>query len=157
MRILVLSDSHSDIISLQMAIESVPDADAVVFLGDGANDFKSVFPRIAHKKVIAVKGNCDGTMCEYPEKAIEKFADTIVYCTHGYKEHVKFGLNELKAIARESGASLVLYGHTHTPHVCYEDGLHVMNPGSVRENSCGIADITSNGILCFTKKIVQGY
>lgn len=157
MRILVLSDSHSDVISLRMAIDCVPDADAVIFLGDGANDFNSVLPRIARKKVIAVKGNCDGSLCAFPEKAIEKLDSTLVYCTHGYKEHVKYGLQELKDAARASGAALVLYGHTHTPHVAYEDGLHIMNPGSVRSNSCGVVDITPKGIMCFTKKIVQGY
>ncbi len=157
MRLLVLSDSHRDLISLKMAIESAPDADAVIFLGDGATDFMTICPKISHKTIIAVRGNCDGSLCPYPEKAIEKLGNSLVYCTHGYTEHVKFGLSELKYKAREVGASLVLYGHTHVPHVEYDDGLHILNPGSVRENSCGIVDITPKGIICFTKKIVQQY
>lgn len=155
MRLLVLSDSHGDFISLKMAVESVPDADVVIFLGDGASDFMKLCLNISHKTIIAVKGNCDSSLCAYPEKMIEKLGNSLVYCTHGYIEHVKFGLAELKSKAREAGAALALYGHTHTPHVEYDAGLHIMNPGSVRENSCGVVDITPKGIICFTKKIVQ--
>lgn len=154
MRLLVLSDSHRDAISLQMAVDSNPDADAVIFLGDGASDFDKVKDKIAHKRIIAVKGNCDGYYCPYPEKAVEELGGAVVYCTHGYAEHVKFGLGELKEKARSHGAKIVLYGHTHTPYTDYEDGLYIMNPGSVFENSCGIVDITPTGIICFTKKIV---
>lgn len=155
MRLLVLSDSHGDAISLKMAVESTADADAIVFLGDGASDFAKISQNISHKILIAVRGNCDGNLCIYPEKSLEKLGSSTIYCTHGYAEHVKFGLSELKQKAREAQANIVLYGHTHTPYVGYEDGLHIMNPGSVRGNSCGIVDITSNGIICFTKKIVQ--
>lgn len=153
MRLLVLSDSHGDVISLKMAIDNTPDCDAVIFLGDGASDLMKISPIISHKTVIAVKGNCDSSLCIYPEKALEKFGNKLVYCTHGYAEHVKFGLNELKTKAKEDGAEIVLYGHTHRPYTEYDDGLYIMNPGSVRENSCGIVDITSKGIICFTKNI----
>lgn len=39
MRILVLSDSHRDKISLMMAVKLHMEADVVVFLGDGEEDF----------------------------------------------------------------------------------------------------------------------
>ena len=39
MRILVLSDSHSDVSSLKYAVDNEPSAEAVLFLGDGLRDF----------------------------------------------------------------------------------------------------------------------
>ncbi|MBQ8210312.1 MAG: metallophosphoesterase [Clostridia bacterium] len=154
MRLLVLSDSHGDYISLKMAVENTQDVDAVIFLGDGVHDLDKVGISLARKKLVAVKGNCDGSFCDYPALAIENLGGIKVYCTHGHNEMVKFGYQVLKDRAREAGATLALFGHTHTPYTAYEDGLYIMNPGSVRENSCGVVDITPNGILCFNKKIV---
>ncbi len=154
LRLLVLSDSHGDYISLKMAIEGTSDVDCIVFLGDGADDLEKIRESIFNKKVIAVRGNCDSILCNNPPLIVEDMAGIKVYCTHGYAEKVKFGIQILQTQARSYGASLALYGHTHTPFTGYDDGLYIMNPGSVRENSCGVADITPNGILCFTKKIV---
>lgn len=156
MRLLVLSDSHGDYISLKMAIDNTRDADVIVFLGDGINDIERISetPIVADKRIISVRGNCDGSFCGHPALAIENLGGIKVYCTHGYNEKVKYGYQMLMERATDAGATLALFGHTHTPYTSYENGLYVMNPGSVRENSCGIADITPNGILCFTKKIV---
>lgn len=157
MRILVLSDSHGDYPSLKLAVESEKNADAVIFLGDGLNDLTHIENLVRNKPFIAVKGNCDSYLSPYPDKAVEVFGGKTVYCTHGYKEQVKFGLDTLKTNALYSEASIALFGHTHTPCSAYEDGLYLFNPGSVRQNSCGIVEITPQGIMCFTKKIVSSY
>lgn len=156
MRLLVLSDSHGDYISLRMAIDNTWNADAIIFLGDGVHDIEKISdtPLVAGKKIITVRGNCDGSFCGYPTLAIEDFAGVKTYCTHGHDEKVKFGYQMLKEKAAQADAKLVLFGHTHTPCTEYENGMYIMNPGSVRENSCGVVDITPNGILCFNKKIV---
>lgn len=154
MRILVLSDSHGDVPSLELAIKSEKNAEAVVFLGDGLNDFEKVSHLLTGKKIAAVRGNCDSALSPYPVRTTEIFSGKNVYCTHGYNEHVKFGLDTLKTSALYSDASIALFGHTHIPYTSYDDGLYLMNPGSVRQNSCGIVDITPQGIMCFTKKII---
>lgn len=157
MRILVLSDSHGDFPSLKMAVENEKNADAIIFLGDGLNDLSHIENLIRTKPFIAVKGNCDGYLSPYPEKAVEIFGGKTVYCTHGYKEQVKFGLDKLKTNALYNDAEIALFGHTHVPFSSYENGLYLLNPGSVRQNSCGIVDITPQGIMCFHKKIVASY
>ncbi len=156
MRLLVLSDSHGDYISLRMAIDNTWNANAVIFLGDGVHDMEKIgsTPMLKGKKTVIVRGNCDGSYCNHPALALEEFDGVRTYCTHGHGEKVKFGYQMLEEKAREKGARLVLFGHTHTPYVHYCDGLYMLNPGSVRENNCGIVDITPNGILCYNKKIV---
>lgn len=154
MRILVLSDSHGDVPSLELAIKNTANTDAVIFLGDGSDDFEYVTQKLTGKKVFAVRGNCDSSFCPYPIRGTEIFNDKKVYFTHGFSEQVKFGLDKLKTAALYSDATIALFGHTHIPYTSYEDGLYLMNPGSVRQNSCGVVDITPQGIMCFTKKIV---
>lgn len=154
MRILVLSDSHGDVISLKMAIEAEKTAQAVIFLGDGTNDIEETQSLLRNKKTIIVGGNCDSAFAPYPKKAIDVFCGKKIYCTHGYAEHVKTGLQMLTTKANEEGCDIAVYGHTHTPFTSYENGLYIMNPGSVRQNSYGIIDIEPNGIICFTKKII---
>ena len=154
MRILVLSDSHGDISSLRIALRTNP-ADAIIFLGDGLRDWEETIPANTRSKTAAVRGNCDLYIADfYPLKTLEVFDGVCCYCTHGHMEGVKFGLDTLKQCARNDGATIAIFGHTHTPHSEYDDGLYLLNPGSVQQNSCGIIDITPGGILCFTKKIV---
>ncbi len=157
MRILVLSDSHGDFPSLKLAVEGETDADAIIYLGDGLNDLTHIENLISKKPFVAVKGNCDSFFSEYPERSVEIFGGKKIYCTHGYREQVKFGLETLKTNALYSEADIALFGHTHTPFSAYENGLYLLNPGSVRQNSCGIIDITPQGIICFNKKIVSSY
>lgn len=154
MRLLVLSDSHGDAFTLRKAIRQNSNADAVIFLGDGIHDWEYVTESPINKTLIAVRGNCDFYENRYPLKAIEEFDGVKVYCTHGHSEKVKYSTEMLKEKARECGATIALYGHTHTAKSEYDDGLYVMNPGSVRDNSCGIVDITPKGIICYTKPIV---
>ena len=155
MRLLVLSDSHGDIPSLQMAIENEHDADVIIFLGDGLNDLEYCRKYIHNKICVAVKGNCDSSFLDYPKSLTETFNGKTVYCTHGDLEKVKFGPEMLQGKAEALGFNIVLFGHTHKAMTEYHNGIYYLNPGSVRENSCGIVDITPQGIMCFHKKIVS--
>ena len=52
--------------------------------------------------------------------------------------------------ARAKNADIALFGHTHRGLTRYEDGLYLMNPGSLTragEHSYGIIDITDGGIF----------
>ncbi len=155
MRLVVFSDSHGDEISLKMAIKNETDADVFIFLGDGLRDWESCENLLKNKISVAVRGNCDSSFLPYEKRLVSKFANTTVYCTHGDAEQVKFTLEALKMKAGFSEASLALFGHTHTPYKEYDNGLYLFNPGSVRQNSYGIVDITDSGIMCFHKKIVS--
>lgn len=152
-RILVLSDSHSDTASLRYAIKNEAQAQAVLFLGDGLNDYEEInFPGEIYSS--AVRGNCDSSFAPYPLFREEIFAGKRIYMSHGHMEHVKYGTTEFEETARLHNADIALHGHTHIPYTDYRDGMYIMNPGSVRENSCGIIDITDTGIMCYTKRII---
>ncbi|HNW05286.1 MAG TPA: metallophosphoesterase family protein, partial [Oscillospiraceae bacterium] len=93
-----------------------------------------------------------------PDYGVAEFAGKTVFYTHGFRFGVKSGLADLKREARSLGADIALYGHTHIPYVAYEDGLYLMNPGSigrprVGKPNYGIVDITDGGTLLHTAEL----
>lgn len=143
MRILVISDSHGDSLGIRKAVEQQPSAELVVFLGDGERDFD-----LCHieKPCIKVRGNCDWGS-QLPAFVVTEEKGYTIYCTHGYAENVKYGDDILKMRARDCGAHIALYGHTHNPVTYYEDGLWIVNPGSLRDGSYAVVDITKSGVI----------
>ena len=55
--------------------------------------------------------------------------------------------------AKEKGADIALFGHTHTPFYEYRENIHLFNPGSVANSEYGIIDITPSGIMCINARI----
>ena len=157
MRILVLSDSHGSFKNLDDAIEDQPSAKTVIFLGDGEDeldDLRAAYPDITF---YAVKGNCDLVSDKKTVEIID-IAGHRIYATHGHAHYVKMGDGRLRKAARAAGADIALYGHTHVPLCDYEDGLYVMNPGSVTRPAYGSAtygyiDITSAGVVTAIVKL----
>ncbi len=152
MRILVLSDSHSDVYSLKTAIENHREADVVIFLGDGERDFYEISSEIGNKHLIMVKGNCDLASLQEANRT-ENIAGKKIFITHGYLENVKFGDDTLIYKGQSFGADIILYGHTHIPVSKYIDGVYVFNPGSIRNGDYGFIDITEKGIICINAKL----
>lgn len=150
-RILVLSDSHRYAFAVSMAIKNQPNADIVVFLGDGEDDFDAYRSQIRTKRVYSVAGNNDFYSALPTSQIIE--ADGIrIYITHGHKENVKYGNEMLLEKAKMYNCSLVLYGHTHVQKYEYIDGVHLFCPGALKYEEYGVADITDNGIMCINMK-----
>lgn len=152
MRILVLSDSHSDVYSLRTAIKNHTPAEVVVFLGDGEKDLYEVSDLLAGKHVIAVKGNCD-FYSSFEENIVQTIEGKKIFITHGYLENVKFGDDRLIYKGQSLDSDIILYGHTHVPVSKYIDGVYVFNPGSIRDGNYGFIDITEKGVICVNAKL----
>ena len=153
MRILVISDSHGDQWAVRQAIEAQPGADIILHLGDGARDMEDVAMSYPHKMVYQVRGNCDfssGVMIPYARDEI--LGGRKCFMTHGHLYGVKSDLYRITCAARERGAEILLFGHTHVPLATYDDGLYILNPGSVGhgDGRYGIVDITPAGVVVNT-------
>jgi len=158
LRIVVLSDSHRHYDALEEAVLlHQADADLFIFLGDGEYELdllRSVRPEL---KFLSVSGNCDYGS-DQPDYGVAECAGRTVFYTHGFRFGVKSGLEDLKREARRLGADIALYGHTHIPYVSYEDGLWIMNPGSIGRPrvggpSYGIVDLTAEGVAMHTAEL----
>lgn len=153
MRILVLSDSHNNYLSLKKAVENHPSAEVIVFLGDGERDINRVEELLENKYVIKVKGNCD-IASTLDETVTQTIGGKKFYITHGYLENVKFGDDRLVYKGQSLDADIILYGHTHVPVNKRVDGIYVFNPGSIRDGNYGFIDITEKGeVICVNAKI----
>ena len=53
------------------------------------------------------------------------------YITHGHRHSVKSGLTRIKKRGHDEKADVVLFGHTHISHIESEDGMWIINPGSI--------------------------
>lgn len=146
MRLLILSDSHGNVYNLQKALLKHPDAEQILFLGDGERDFSLLDEELKGRPVTMVSGNCDiGSMLHYTE--LLKINGQLIYMTHGHKQSVKYSDDILIQEAKKTAAKLVLYGHTHEQIVHRLNGMQIMNPGSINERKYGIADVTEMGIV----------
>ena len=153
MRLLVLSDSHGLVRPLRAVLALHPEADLIVHLGDGERDLAQAADLIGSRRTVQVCGNCDfASLLPYNE-LIRADDGTLIFCSHGHREHVKYGMTEFCEKAKRCGARIALYGHTHRPVTEKTDGIYLMNPGALLNGSYGMVDITPGGILCHTANL----
>ncbi len=155
LRIIVLSDTHTDYWHLSQIVHKHADADLFIHLGDGEEEYHLLcqnFPDYA-PRFRYVKGNCDYGSPEPLERTIPLPYGHCIFACHGHKLGVKMGIDGLLHRAAEQNCDIALYGHTHIQHCTYQDGIYIMNPGSAscprdcRAPSYGILDVTPQGIM----------
>lgn len=132
--------------ALRDALRMQPRAELVIHLGDGEEDLLRVQAEFPAKYFLQVRGNNDwGSMLALTGESIVNSVK--IFYTHGHVFNVKLGEERLIRAAKDKGAKLVLYGHTHTPEIRYEDGLYIFNPGALRGTSgtYGVIDIDESG------------
>ena len=147
MRILVLSDSHGAVEACRQAVEqSTPDQ--ILHLGDCVRDAErlhALFPAIP---LTGVPGNCDWADADNPERLIE-LGGVRILMMHGHTRGVKSSAMNACYAARECGAQILLFGHTHRPLVDWDGTLWVMNPGSIRDRrTYGVITLEGGKIDC---------
>ena len=128
--------------------------DALVHLGDHANDARALAEEYPLPSLVTEKGNCD-LATDAPEQARMNWDGTVIFAVHGHRYHVKNGLLSLRYAALEQGAHIGLFGHTHCPYCEYRDGLWLLNPGAcggVRP-TCGVITIINHKVSCQTKEV----
>ena len=146
MRVIVFSDSHGSTVCMREALLDHPEADMIIHLGDGERDLEKLAELTGGRRIVQVCGNCD-LYSLLPANEIVDAAGVRIFCSHGHTELVKHGNQAFISKARSLGAHIALYGHTHQTVTAYDDGLHIMNPGSIRAGEYGIIDITPSGIM----------
>lgn len=130
MRILVLSDTHGNMIDTFLSkIKNDGVFDMLIHCGDCYKDVAYILKTLNISKCIQVNGNCDpGVEANDTEEVIIENKKFIV--THGHLFGVKRDLEELKRYAENHDADVVLFGHTHKSLCKYENGILYFNPGT---------------------------
>lgn len=131
MKILVISDTHKDLTKARDIINRIRSKiDLVIHLGDHDSDAEQLKYEFENLVIEYVPGNCDWCSFEKSQKIINVRGKKILM-THGHNYGVKYSSDNLKKVAREQGARIVLFGHTHIPYISVEEKLLTMNPGSI--------------------------
>ena len=149
MKILIASDSHSRVGNLNKILKIHPNAEAVIFCGDGEGDIRRVMSEYPDMELIAVRGNCDG-LSDLPLIATLEREGVRIAVLHGHTARAKYGDEGPINIAREGGYDIVLYGHTHTPrndYISVEKPFYLFNPGAAKDGCFGLAVIKAGQIL----------
>ena len=143
-RMLVVSDTHGDRRSLQKVIDTQPEASLLIHLGDGAADLTAI-EEFCNIRTLQVSGNCDFS-APFPDDAEFRFGGQVFFAAHGHHYGVKHDLYRLSCAARSRGARVVLFGHTHQALTLYDDGLYLVNPGSLGHGGTyATVDVDANG------------
>ncbi len=143
MKILVISDSHGKKDYVYCIVGENMDADVVIHLGDGPDDVN--FEQVRDMTMIRVKGNCDYFSC-LPLQTIKDIGGYKFFITHGHEFKVKQSLREYHMASQIMECNVALYGHTHIPFYEERAGVHLFNPGAVRDGSYGVIEIDENNI-----------
>jgi len=152
MKIIVVSDSHGNYRALSRVINDYH-ADIYIHLGDGERELNTVCLSKPDKQIYHVAGNCDYASLSENELLMSPDDKNVIFAVHGHMNDVKYSLEPLKALARKKGANIVLYGHTHARHNEYDDGMYIINPGSVsiprdgNRPSFAVIELLPNGIM----------
>lgn len=155
MKVLIVSDTHRHDANLEEVLLKVSPIDCLIHLGDaeGSEDF---IRQIANVPVHIVSGNND-FFCDLPREEEFTLGKYKVLITHGHYYYVSLDLQEIRRQAISRGVDVVMFGHTHRPHLEIDDELTILNPGSLsyprqegRKPSYIIMEIDSRGEAHYT-------
>lgn len=131
MKVAVFSDSHDN---NELMIEAVRRCrpDAIVHLGDHANDAEELRREYPEIPLYNVRGNCDlFSLTNAPDKAVITLGPVKAFITHGHLYHVDYNrVDSLVYAAQEQGCTLAMFGHTHSALHETVGGVTVVNPGT---------------------------
>ena len=151
MRILVISDSHHRTGVIDTVLSAQPTAKYVFFLGDNASDIEYYELLYPDKTFFTVCGNCD-YLSFLPTTGVQTINGKRIFYTHGHTLGVKNSTEHLRKAAEQNGCDIALFGHTHISKIVYDNGIYLVNPGSVSNPRSGrpsyaVIDITDSGIM----------
>ncbi len=159
MKVLIVSDTHKSHRNLEKVLGENKDIDMLIHLGDveGAEDY---IEALADCPVHMVSGNND-FFSDLPAEEVFMIGGHRVFITHGHYYGIVIGEERLAKAARDRNADVVMYGHTHRPFFKEEDGLTILNPGSIayprqleRRASYMLMEVDEEGRMHFELKYV---
>lgn len=126
MKLILVSDNHSETGILHEIYDKHDDADTFIHLGDSEFTYQDTELSLYRR----VKGNMD-FYPEFPEEDTITIQGVTFFFTHGHRMGVNQGRDVLAQHAKAQGATFAFYGHTHIARYEYLQGIHVINPGSI--------------------------
>lgn len=129
MKILIVSDSHGNFYNLETVVSREAPIAMLLHLGDLQADRQELEIRTGCDcRVVA--GNCDAfSFDKLPDHLTIPIGKHVVHMEHGYWPPMRE--DRIEARAKEFGADIMMYGHTHRPELRKKGDILVLNPGSI--------------------------
>ena len=129
MKILIVSDTHRKDNIFYKVLAAEKPIDMLIHAGDAEGSEQS-FQKAAGVPMHCVAGNND-FFTECPDEELFNIGTFKAFLAHGHRYYVSASEELLQDEARAQGAQILIYGHTHRPVARQEDGLLILNPGSL--------------------------
>lgn len=133
MKILITSDIHNDIKSLEKVLKEHPDIDFHLDAGDS----NLSLDELEKRRIISVKGNTD-FFSKLPVERVLEFEGKKILLVHGHSLKVKRGKNLLYSVANSLKVDYCVFGHTHKQEIEDIRGIIFVNPGSLLDGRYAI-------------------
>ena len=121
--------------------------DLVIHLGDGASDLRRLKGEFPEIPAAGVRGNCDIGVSGDASMTLT-LEGVKILITHGHIYGVKQGYATAVEAAKNEGADILLFGHTHRAEYMMVSGLHLLNPGSIMNGHYAEAELKAGKISC---------
>lgn len=129
MKFLVISDTHGETGRIRLIMSKYKNEIAFcLHLGDSEGGDSEIRSIVGDLKI--VRGNCD-FFTDAEDHLLVKIGRYNCLLTHGHLLGAKKNMEGLLRAAKEVGADYVFYGHTHRAMIQTEDGITLVNPGSL--------------------------
>ena len=154
MKLCIFSDSHGRPEPMVQAVR-MENPDMCLFLGDGLRDLTVLQREFPDMPIRCVQGNCDYDRSVPLRQVISVHGCTILLL-HGHTCQVKQDphLYLLRQEARDAGAAVALFGHTHSPYL--EEGrILLLNPGSAARGNYGILTVEDGICSAGLRRLTQ--
>jgi len=139
LEIIIASDNHRIIKGLTQILAHYPDADYFLHCGDANLESDHDVMR----SFIAVRGNTDYHEGYADDEFVDLASGERIWITHGHRYSVNFGTDNLVKNTKlgftvTSPVDIILYGHTHKVDVKMQEGMLIINPGSITRPRDGV-------------------
>ncbi|UWG95769.1 metallophosphoesterase [Dehalobacter sp. DCM] len=147
MRIGIISDTHirQGRTLASYVWKTLSEVDTIIHAGDIVSrtlldDLETIAP------VIAVRGNCDWSLTDLPDKLIADVGSIKIGITHGAMGFGKDTPDRAYNCFLNDEVDMIIFGHSHIPFKKYFEGILMFNPGSASERrsqaQCSIGILT---------------
>ncbi len=160
MRVLIVSDTHGRHGGLDRALQEAGNIDMLIHLGD-VEGGETYIDAVADCEKHIIRGNND-FFSELPREEEFYIGSHKVFITHGHAYYVSLDPEYIREEGKARGAEIVMFGHTHRPFFEDDNGIIVLNPGSLsfprqegRKGSYMILEVDQDGGLEFSQKYLE--
>lgn len=132
-KIYIFSDTHGGVGRCLDILRDAESVGGIIHAGDCENDARYISDAFPNIPVYSVRGNCD-FFSQTPNELVCEVEGVRIFVTHGHMYDVKYESNYRSLVkrAKEAGADLTVFGHTHIPYLDTDGKFTVVNPGSMR-------------------------